>query len=85
MSWHDQAACRGANTHLFFPHGHANARALDYCAHCPVIADCLEEALLLPVEDDHGIRGGATTAERRLIRTARRSYQDRHTEQGAHA
>jgi WhiB family transcriptional regulator, redox-sensing transcriptional regulator len=70
--WRDRAACRGAQTDVFFPDGTAGpalrdiGRAKRICGGCPVRARCLDWAL------DHGaafgIWGGFTEDERRAIR-----------------
>jgi WhiB family transcriptional regulator, redox-sensing transcriptional regulator len=70
--WRDRAACRGAETEMFFPDGTAGPalrdieRAKRICGGCPVRARCLDWAV------DHGaafgIWGGFTEDERRAIR-----------------
>lgn len=69
-NWRTQAACRGSDPELFFPiapNGYGKAAAV--CANCPVVSDCLEEALR--VGDVHGFRGGHTGAERADLVRAR--------------
>ena len=70
--WPDLAACRGADSDLFFPvsdrglsHGQID-RAIDVCRSCPVRRPCLVYALSLPVV--HGIWGGTTEAQREWLR-----------------
>jgi WhiB family redox-sensing transcriptional regulator len=70
--WRDRAACRGADTDLFFPDG-ASGPALRetervklICRQCPVRAMCLDWALDRGVA--FGIWGGYTEDERRAIR-----------------
>ena len=82
--WQTRAACQGANERLFFPpngpEGQAlTDRAINYCAQCPVVVECLEDALRTPPTDDYGIRGGATPADRQRIRIARRNFHTRTT------
>jgi WhiB family redox-sensing transcriptional regulator len=59
---------------LFFPPTYAErkeerdareARAKSICAECPVRAECLDYAL--SIREPHGIWGGLTEAERRLL------------------
>lgn len=80
LPWWAYAACRGADTNLFFkPDKHealstsekarriAEAKAL--CRRCPVTRDCLAEAITLG--DKHAIRGAHTPAERTYLRPVR--------------
>ncbi|CAN5734753.1 hypothetical protein BH24DEI2_BH24DEI2_19680 [soil metagenome] len=70
-AWHAEAACVGMGTEVFFPSkGGSNAAALAHCSTCPARLPCVNEALDDP-SLDHGIRGGATAAARRLMRIAR--------------
>lgn len=73
--WQLDAACAGADTDMFFPpSGHPNEgskRALEYCASCPVVAECLQDALSVADRDDQGIRGGMVRSERQRLRYAR--------------
>ncbi len=76
-SWQDDAACRGADTSLFFAPNYFEKRgqklaresqAKVICAGCPVREPCLEYALRS--RDPHGIWGGLNELERRrLLRT----------------
>lgn len=70
-TWRRHAVCNGVDTEVFYPFP-ANekgiANALAFCRACPVpvVKACLAEALQL--EDvEHGIRGGATPAQRRAL------------------
>ncbi len=83
MTWRDRAACRGANPEIFFlgygpgrGHGRLSktgkARALELCAGCPVVAECLEYALSMPATGDFGIWGGTTEDQRTELRRKRR-------------
>lgn len=63
-SWQQQAACRDADTALFYPEkGERAAPAKAICAKCPVQAECLEYGL----HDRFGIWGGLTEKERRVV------------------
>jgi WhiB family redox-sensing transcriptional regulator len=68
MAWYNLAACRDAPTALFFPtntdQSHA-AAAKRICATCPVMAECLEDALSSQM--DFGVWGGTTAEERRRL------------------
>jgi WhiB family redox-sensing transcriptional regulator len=70
--WRDRAACRGADTDLFFPEWAAGSTSRDIeqaklmCGYCPVRGLCLDWALDRGVA--FGIWGGFTENERRAIR-----------------
>jgi WhiB family redox-sensing transcriptional regulator len=70
--WRHRAACRDQDPELFFPvsdigPGARQAeRAKAVCARCPVRAQCLEYALDNGL--DHGIYGGTSESERRMLR-----------------
>jgi WhiB family transcriptional regulator, redox-sensing transcriptional regulator len=66
--WQEDAACRGADTSIFFPVSEADAgEAKAICAVCPVAEACLEYAIATRQPD--GVWGGMTPTERhRLIR-----------------
>lgn len=68
--WQTRAACRTADLDMFHPEpGQPANRAKAVCARCPVLGDCREYALSLPLSSDrHGIYGGLTPDERQLIR-----------------
>lgn len=70
--WWSLAACQSADPDLFFPISGSGpglaqvARAKAVCASCPVRPDCLRYALAAgPL---HGVWGGLTEEERRLLR-----------------
>ena len=71
----DLAACQSADPDIFFPVSDAGpgqaeiARAKAVCAGCPVRAHCLEYAL--STRQAHGVWGGASEGERRLMVAAR--------------
>jgi WhiB family redox-sensing transcriptional regulator len=68
MAWYNLAACRDAPTALFFPtntdQSHA-AAAKRICATCPVMAECLDDALSSQM--GFGVWGGTTAEERRRL------------------
>ncbi len=68
QEWRERAACRGADTDLFFPeqrgHGVA-AEALKFCQRCPVRLDCAAFACAVPSK---GWFGGMNTKSREKIR-----------------
>lgn len=69
--WHALAACRGAETAIFYPTRHEGvADALSYCRRCPVRDHCLEHALT--TGDKFGIWGGRPERQRRRLRRTRR-------------
>jgi WhiB family redox-sensing transcriptional regulator len=68
--WRHRAACRDADPEIFFPVAEsgpalarAQAEALDYCAVCPVRAECL--AYALDSGEEFGVWGGMTAEQRR--------------------
>ena len=71
-SWRESAACRHADTELFFPIGKTGLamdeiqRAKAVCASCPVRKDCL--AFALDTNQEYGIWGGYDEDERRPLR-----------------
>lgn len=84
MSWRERAKCASSEeiyeldstlvhdkAEVFFPlpgEREKAERAKGICAHCPVAAQCLEEALRLGLDD--GIWGGLAPEERRGLRAA---------------
>lgn len=73
-----KAACKGlSDPNVMFPVGDgkaaqvAIARAKTYCASCPVVDQCLEYALA--IGEEHGVWGGTSETERRMILKRRRS------------
>lgn len=60
-----RAACTGL-ADLFFGgrSSEFTAQAKDLCDTCPLRDACLEEAMAMPVDQQHGIRGGLTASER---------------------
>lgn len=77
MSWQLQAGCRGPLSRYFFPPTSSERRderedrerrAKAICATCPVQVSCLEYAL--KIREPHGIWGGLTEHERRVMLTS---------------
>jgi WhiB family transcriptional regulator, redox-sensing transcriptional regulator len=70
--WWSLAACQSADPDLFFPASATNparaqlAAAKAVCARCPVQVECLRYAMA--AGHIHGIWGGMTEEERRLLR-----------------
>ena len=69
-SWQMNAACRGIESDVFFSPGEEPARdryrrvraAKAFCTACPVIAQCLDQALR--TREPYGIWGGRSESER---------------------
>ncbi|MFD2083160.1 WhiB family transcriptional regulator, redox-sensing transcriptional regulator [Actinopolymorpha cephalotaxi] len=76
--WHQSAACAGEPSDLFYgPEGEKlparrarEARALSFCATCPVSEECRDHALGLP--EAYGVWGGTTEGSRLAVRRGRR-------------
>ena len=68
--WRVDAACLGVDPVLFFPdRGAPTSEAKRVCAGCAVRDDCLEFALVNYIK--HGIWGGKSEKERRVLRAQR--------------
>ena len=63
-NWTDKAICRGRSDELFVQGAEQN-RAKVMCGGCPVVAECLAEALDNRIE--WGVWGGMTERERRAL------------------
>ncbi|MER8185078.1 WhiB family transcriptional regulator [Kitasatospora sp. NPDC094015] len=71
--WQTEAACRGADSSLFFhppgerggPHDDRDEAAKQVCAGCPVRAQCLEYALA--AREPYGVWGGLSEDERQTL------------------
>lgn len=71
--WQYEGNCVGMDVEIFFlPHGvrdkdkrEREAKAKAICVGCPVINQCLEQALSVP--DNYGVFGGTTPEERQAI------------------
>jgi WhiB family transcriptional regulator, redox-sensing transcriptional regulator len=88
--WWSRAACQFVDPDLFFPVSAAHparaqlAAAKAVCARCPVQSECLGYALA--AGQVHGIWGGLTEEERRLLRQRRTKARMRaRREPGGHA
>jgi WhiB family redox-sensing transcriptional regulator len=75
-TWTLSASCRGPESALFFPPTYPErkedrdareARAKAICRECPVRMECLDYAVR--IREPHGIWGGLTESERRLMYT----------------
>ena len=79
----EDAACRGAETAVFFPVSDTFAdEAKAVCAGCPVAGQCLEYALETHQSD--GVWGGLTAVERhRLVRRRQRVAREERAKETA--
>lgn len=68
--WREHAACRGANTAIFFSSA-TEAEAKSICAECPVRQECRDEAHLLKY--GYGVFGSESAEERLNISKRSRS------------
>lgn len=80
--WGDRADCQNLNPEFFYPVSDGIERAevqavLAICRDCPVVSECLADALATPEKYDHGIRGATTERQRRAMRKARAAAQER--------
>lgn len=72
--WRDYAGCADADPEVFFPDSHRlgrsdpYAKAREFCARCPVVAECMEDALR---HEEWGMRGGLTPDELHSLRRKR--------------
>jgi WhiB family redox-sensing transcriptional regulator len=68
MDWLAEAACRGADTNLFYPDTvgcKASEAAKDICQGCPVVTECLDWAMR---NTEIGVWGNTTDKERVKLR-----------------
>ena len=65
ISWVAQARCRSTDPDELFVQGAAQRRAAVICRHCPVVIDCLADAL--DNEMEFGVWGGMTERQRRAL------------------
>ncbi|WP_425299366.1 WhiB family transcriptional regulator [Nocardioides panacisoli] len=63
--WTNRAACRTKGPDDLFVRGAAQNQAKKICASCPVVTECLAEALDNRIE--WGVWGGMTERERRAL------------------
>jgi WhiB family redox-sensing transcriptional regulator len=64
-AWASKALCLDADPDELFVRGKAQTKAAAICRHCPVITECLADALDNQVE--FGIWGGMTERQRRAL------------------
>lgn len=72
--WEKHGACVGTPTDLWFPAKTEQDKivaAKRICFGCPVREECLEDALVR--FNRHGIRGGTSEKERKVMRRQRRA------------
>jgi WhiB family redox-sensing transcriptional regulator len=65
IAWVSKALCRATDPDELFVRGAAQRKAAAICRHCPVVAECLADAL-----DNHmefGVWGGMTERQRRAL------------------
>ena len=65
MVWVSKARCRSIDPDELFVRGAAQRKAAIICRHCPVIAECLADALDNQME--FGVWGGKTARQRRAL------------------
>lgn len=67
LSWQENALCAEVDGELFFPEKGCSAReAKSICRRCEVQDECLDYALREGL--DHGVWGGTSERERRLLK-----------------
>jgi WhiB family redox-sensing transcriptional regulator len=82
--WRTDAACKGEPTEVWFAtQGHGVKVAKRICGTCPVRNDCLRWAVDQHI--NHGIYGGRTPRERRMLRRGTAGYDLCGTMEGANA
>ena len=70
-AWLEDAACRGADTELFYPQrGESSGPARMVCFECPVRQQCEDHAIA--THERYGVWGGWSERDRRAIRRARK-------------
>lgn len=73
QSWAARAACRGGAPDELFARGAAQQSAKAICYGCPVVAECLADAL--DNRNEYGVWGGMTERERRALLRRRPDVQ----------
>ncbi|MBO1766148.1 WhiB family transcriptional regulator [Allobranchiibius sp. GilTou38] len=73
QSWAARAACRGGAPDELFARGAAQQSAKLVCQGCPVVAECLADAL--DNRTEYGVWGGMTERERRALLRRRPDVQ----------
>lgn len=88
--WHKAAACAGVDPATFFPDakaGKAYAAASAVCHSCPVVWQCLDDALDeehdLGTQGRYGMRGGLDPEQRARLTAAQRKTVRRMTAEAA--
>jgi WhiB family redox-sensing transcriptional regulator len=82
--WRSEAACKGEPVDVWFAtQGHGVKVAKRICNTCPVRIDCLKWAVEEQI--NHGIYGGRTPRERRMLRRGSTSFEICGTIEGANA
>ena len=64
-AWVSKARCRSIDPDELFVGGAAQKKATAICRHCPVVAECLADALDNQIE--FGVWGGMTERQRRAL------------------
>jgi WhiB family transcriptional regulator, redox-sensing transcriptional regulator len=64
-AWVSKALCSSTDPDEFFVRGKAQTRVAVICRHCPVVAECLADALDNEIE--FGVWGGMTERQRRAL------------------
>ena len=64
-AWVSKARCRSTDPDELFVRGAAQRKAALICRHCPVVAECLADALRNQME--FGVWGGMTERQRRAL------------------
>lgn len=65
IEWVSRARCRTTDPDELFVQGAAQRKAAVICRHCPVVAECLADALDNQME--FGVWGGLTERQRRAL------------------
>jgi WhiB family transcriptional regulator, redox-sensing transcriptional regulator len=66
IDWVSKARCRSTDPDELFVSGKAQRKAAVICRHCPVVGECLADALDNQME--FGVWGGMTERQRRVLR-----------------
>lgn len=77
MSWQGKAYCSQVGGDLWYPDpGGSSRAAIDICNSCPVIVECLEDALASETDGNRfGIRGGLSALGRKELRNERKKVR----------
>jgi len=65
IAWVSKARCSSTDPDELFVRGEAQRKAAVVCRHCPVVTECLADALDNQIE--FGVWGGMTERQRRLL------------------